>query len=75
MFKDTTVIKHNNGYLYIDTRFTSDHGWETMAFPCDDEYGNNVDFRVVVVEKQYSNIFAAYQGHVDTVVHFMKQFL
>lgn len=38
-----TVQEPNGNYVWIDTRYTADHGWETMVFKCDDE-GNVSDW-------------------------------
>lgn len=33
--KETTIVQRKNGeYVYIDTRWTMDNGWETMVFKC-----------------------------------------
>lgn len=38
----TTVRTKGGQYVWVDTCFTMDHGWETMVFPCD-EQGNVTD--------------------------------
>lgn len=35
MKKSTTVKTRTMGYIWIDTCFTFDHGWETMVFASD----------------------------------------
>ena len=35
MKKSTTVKTRTIGYVWIDTCFTLDHGWETMVFASD----------------------------------------
>lgn len=39
MKKSTTVKTRTRGYVWIDTCYTLDHGWETMVF-ASDENGN-----------------------------------
>ena len=38
----TTVRTKGGQYVWVDTCFTLDHGFETMVFPCD-ERGNVTD--------------------------------
>lgn len=34
----TDIVKMKNGnYVYIDTCWTIDHGWETMVFTCNEK--------------------------------------
>ena len=36
--KKSDVIRTNSGeYVFIDTCWTMDHGWETMVFECDED--------------------------------------
>ena len=35
--KKSTVVKTRGGqYVWVDTCYTLDAGWETMVFPCDE---------------------------------------
>ena len=31
----TNIVEHNGNYYYVDSRYTFDHGYETMIFHCD----------------------------------------
>ena len=37
------IIEYNGNYYYVDSRYTLDHGYETMVFACDDK-GNVTDW-------------------------------
>ena len=44
------IVKVNNKFYYVDSTYTLDHGYETMAFDCD-ETGDITDFRGVYTER------------------------
>lgn len=55
-------------YVMIDTRYTSDHGWETMVFSCNrcgHVYENA--WRNPLDEKLYPSIEEANAGHNEIV--------
>jgi len=60
-----TVQEPNGNYVWIDTRYTADHGWETMVFKCDAE-GNVSDWNELDCDR-YSNEEEARAGHQQMV--------
>ena len=48
----TDIVEYNGNYYYVDSRWTCDHGYETMAFHCDVD-GNVTDWLEV-----YGRIYA-----------------
>lgn len=65
MKKSTTIKTKTRGYVWIDTCFTLDHGWETMVFSCD-ENGNvsswlDLDYDIYATESQAS------EGHEEMI--------
>ena len=65
MKKSTTVKTKTKGYVWIDTSYTLDHGWETMVFESD-ENGNvsdwmDLDCDIYVTEQQAS------EGHDEMI--------
>ncbi len=71
---ETTVISNGEGgYVYIDTRDTWDAGWETMAFPCGDQYGNKIDFGTELYQERYPDMSVAHLGHAKAVLSFLEK--
>lgn len=65
MKKSTIVKTKTKGYVWIDTCYTLDHGWETMVF-ASDKNGNvsnwtNLDCDIYATESQ------ACEGHYEMV--------
>lgn len=65
MKKSTTVKTRTMGYVWIDTCFTLDHGWETMVF-ASDKNGKvldwmDLDYDIYATESQAS------EGHDEMV--------
>lgn len=65
MKKSTTVKTRTKGYVWIDTCYTFDRGWETMVFRCD-KNGKVLDWMdldcdIYVTESQAS------EGHDEMV--------
>ena len=70
--KQTDIIKTANGeYVYIDTRWTLDHGWETMVFTCD-ESGQVTDWCDLDCEI-YDTKEQADIGHTDMINRWMHK--
>jgi hypothetical protein len=44
-----SYIEYNGKYYYVSSCFTSDHGYETMIFLCDDK-GNVLDWSDLYAE-------------------------
>ena len=65
MKKSTTVKTRTNGYVWVDTCFTLDHGWETMVFSCD-ENGKVLNWMDLDSEL-YINENNAAKGHDEMV--------
>lgn len=57
----TTVRTKGGQYVWVDTCFTLDHGFETMVFPCD-EQGNVTDWGDLDMNL-YPNAESAKMGH------------
>ena len=57
----TTVRTKGGQYVWVDTCFTYDHGFETMIFPCD-EQGNVTDWGDLDMNL-YSDAESAKRGH------------
>lgn len=53
----TTIVVTNDGnYYYVDTAITRDRGYETMAFPCDENgYVHTFDESMVNWDKSISH--------------------
>lgn len=60
----TTVRTKGGQYVWVDTCWTMDHGYETMVFPCD-ERGNVTDWGELDVSL-YPNAENARAGHEFT---------
>lgn len=60
--KKSTVVKTRGGqYVWVDTCYTLDAGWETMVFPCD-ERGNVTDWGDLDCSRYYT-ASSAMAGH------------
>lgn len=57
----TTVKKPNGEYVWIDSCYTLDHGYETMAFNCDEE--GNVSSLIDVYADTYDSVEEMKEGH------------
>ena len=59
------IVKSNEIYVKIDTRFTFDHGWKTMVFECN-ENGTIKDLiemdKDMYISKEDANI-----GHLNMI--------
>lgn len=70
--KQTDIIKTLGGeYVYIDTRYTFDHGWETMVFTCD-ENGKVTDWCDLDCEI-YGTKEQADRGHTEMINRWMHK--
>jgi hypothetical protein len=52
------ILPVKDRYVLIDTRFTYDHGWETMVFPCDkdgDNWGDEIDVERYISKEDAQN--------------------
>lgn len=65
MKKSTTVKTRTMGYVWIDTCFTLDHGWETMVF-ASDRSGNVLDWMDLDCDI-YATELQASEGHDEMV--------
>lgn len=61
---ERTLISVKDGYVLVDTRYTFDHGWETMAFPCNE---NGDDWQDEIDAARYRTKEEAQKGH-DQIV-------
>lgn len=70
--KETTIAQCRNGeYVYIDTRWTMDNGWETMVFKCNKngEVTNWIDLDCDV----YKTKKDANEGHCSMVDKWLRK--
>lgn len=65
MKKSTTVKTRTMGYVWIDTCFTLDHGWETMVF-ASDKNGKVLDWMALDCDI-YATESQASEGHDEMV--------
>ena len=64
--RKSDVVKLLGGqYVWIDTCYTLDHGWETMVFECDED-GKVKSWMDLDCENYFSEASAS-QGHDDMV--------
>lgn len=75
MTKDTTklstTVKMPNGkYVFIDSCYTLDHGYETMAFESD-ENGNVLDW-MDIYSDLYDSVEEMKEGHERVCENFRK---
>ena len=61
----SNIIKHNGNHYYVDSRWTIDHGYETMAFPCDAN-GNVTNWRGVY-RRNYATATQMELGHKNAI--------
>lgn len=67
----TTVVKtKTRGYVYIDTRYTFDCGWETMVFRCN-KNGEVIDWIDLDVDR-YNSREEADRGHYRMVMKWVN---
>jgi hypothetical protein len=67
-----SYIEYNGKYYLVRSRFTSDHGYETMIFLCDDK-GNIIDWSALYAEwyETEAEMIAEYERittHLDEYV-------
>lgn len=68
----TDIIQTRTGkYVYIDTCWTIDHGWETMVFPCD-ENGNVTSWSDIDCEI-YAEESDADKGHTEMINKWLRK--
>lgn len=66
------VIQTKGGeFVYIDTCFTIDHGWETMVFACN-ENGEVTNWADLDAE-WYGAVEQAHIGHINMVNKWKKR--
>ena len=65
MKRSDTVKLLGGEYVWIDTCYTFDHGYETMVFKCD-ENGNVENWKDLDCDR-YSSQQAAIEGHDNMV--------
>jgi hypothetical protein len=68
----TRVGSRQGARVWVSTTWTADHGWETMAFPCDAE-GGVTDWGEVFCDR-YGSRDAAIEGHAAAVAQLARGF-
>ena len=66
------MVKANNKFYYVDSTYTLDCGYETMAFDCD-ETGEIIDFRGVYTER-YGTKTDMIKGH-DRICNNLEDYI
>lgn len=61
----TDIAEHNGSHYYVDSRWTIDCGYETMAFLCDAD-GNVTDWRGVY-RRNYATATQMELGHKNAI--------
>lgn len=65
------VVQHSNGnYYYVDSRYTYDHGYETMVFSCDDK--GEVSSWSDHYAETYASIEAMQTRHAEIIANMEK---
>lgn len=61
-------IEYNGQYYYVSSCFTSDHGYETMIFLCDDK-GKVFDWNEIYVENYETEeeMFVGYETIINNL--------
>lgn len=59
------IVEYNGNHYYVDSRWTIDHGYETMAFSCDAD-GNVTDW-LEVYGRIYATAEQMKRGHKKTI--------
>ena len=68
----TDIIQTRTGkYVYIDTCWTIDHGWETMVFTCDKN--GNVTSWVDIDVMIYATKTDADEGHTEMINKWLRK--
>lgn len=57
----TDIVEYNGKHYYVDSRWTIDHGYETMAFLCDSD-GNVLSWEDLYCE-HYATAASMEIGH------------
>ena len=61
----TDIVEYNRKHYYVDSQWTIDHGYETMAFFCVAD-GNVTDWREVY-RRNYATATQMELGHKNTI--------
>ena len=61
----TDIVEYNGNYYYVDSRWTCDHGYETMAFHCDGN-GNVLCWSDLYCDR-YSTAVQMERGHQQAI--------
>lgn len=63
----TDIVEVNGNYYYVDSRYTFDHGYETMVFPCDSN-GKVTNWRDLYANWYDTNTEMEI-GHAETIAN------
>ena len=63
----TDVVEHKGNHYCVDSRYTMDHGYETMIFACDSN-GNVTSWSDLYADR-YDNAFSMMKAHKKIVAN------